>query len=446
MFDSREVLETRLNDFDPAVRRKTLTALMQMVQEGAIRFPEPRPIVNMHAHTFFSFNGYGYSPTCLAWKARCEGLLAAGVVDFDVLDAVDEFLEACEVVGIRGCAGLETRIFVPEFETREINSPGEPGIMYYMGAGFTSSTAPHMEILERLRETAGARTRAIVERVNPYLDPVVLNYEQDVLPLTPKGNATERHVCMAYQQKGAEIFPQPKARAAFWAAKLGQSAESIEKLFAAPPSFQRLIRSKLMKRGGVGYVQPKGPDFPRLEEVNRLILEAGAIPTIAWLNGLTEGEQAIDELLDLLVGAGAAALNIIPDRNWNVKDAEEKKAKVGKLHEVVAKAHERGLPLLAGTEMNAHGQRFVDDFAVPEMEPLRETFLNGAYVFYAHTVLQRRAQMGYLSQWAERRFPSRHERNAFFAQLGRRASPEKDYGAQKLNPQMTAETVLEILT
>ncbi|MEA3365106.1 MAG: hypothetical protein U9Q79_05645, partial [Candidatus Hydrogenedentes bacterium] len=107
MFDSREVLETRLNDFDPAVRRKALTALMQRVQEGAIRFPEPRPIVNMHAHTFFSFNGYGYSPTCLAWKARCEGLLAAGVVDFDVLDAVEEFLEACDVVGIRGCAGLE---------------------------------------------------------------------------------------------------------------------------------------------------------------------------------------------------------------------------------------------------------------------------------------------------------------------------------------------------
>ncbi|MEA3366062.1 MAG: hypothetical protein U9Q79_10525, partial [Candidatus Hydrogenedentes bacterium] len=336
--------------------------------------------------------------------------------------------------------------FVPEFETREINSPGEPGIMYYMGAGFTSSTVPHMEMLKRLRETAGARTRAIVERVNPYLDPVVLNYEQDVLPLTPKGNATERHVCMAYQQKGTEIFPKPKARAAFWAAKLGQSAESIEKLFAAPPSFQGLIRSKLMKRGGVGYVQPKGPDFPRLGEVNRLILDAGAIPTIAWLNGLTEGEQAIDELLDLLVGAEAAALNIIPDRNWNVKDAEEKKAKVGKLHEVVAKAHERGLPLLAGTEMNAHGQRFVDDFAVPEMEPLRETFLNGAYVLYAHTVLQRRAQMGYLSQWAESRFPSRHERNAFFAQLGRSASPEKAYGVQKLEPGMTAETVLEMLT
>jgi hypothetical protein len=51
-----------------------------------------------------------------------------GIVDFDVLDGVDEFLDACELVGVRGSAGIETRVFLPEFATREINSPGEPGV------------------------------------------------------------------------------------------------------------------------------------------------------------------------------------------------------------------------------------------------------------------------------------------------------------------------------
>jgi len=40
---------------------------------------------------------------------------------------VDEFLSACEIAGVRGSAGMETRVFIPEFADREINSPGEPG-------------------------------------------------------------------------------------------------------------------------------------------------------------------------------------------------------------------------------------------------------------------------------------------------------------------------------
>lgn len=445
MSNSRSSLEMQLNDFDPGARAAALDALMALVRKGAIALPESRAAVNVHAHTFFSFNGYGYSPSYFAWKARCEGLLVAGVVDFDVLDAADEFLAACQTVVIRGCVGLETRIFLPEFETREINSPGEPGIKYYMGSGFVSGDVPDADVLDRLRTMAGQRTKAIVERVNPHVEPMAVDYEHDVLPLTPKGNATERHVCMAYEKKGEAVFPDPHARAAFWAEKLGQNAEAIEKLFADSPAFQGLIRSKLMKQGGVGYVQPKGPDFPRLDEVNRLILGAGAIPTVTWLNGLTEGEQAIDELLDLLLGAGAAALNVIPDRNWNVKDPEEKRAKVAKLHEIAAIAEARGLPILAGTEMNAHGQRFVDEFDVPEMAPLREAFVNGALILYAHTVLQGAARMGYLSDWADRHFASPHRKNAFFAELGRKISPERGYGARGIGPDMAPEAVLQAL-
>ena len=95
---------------------------------------------NLHAHSFFSYNGYGYSPSGLAWRGRRAGLCAMGLVDFDVLDGVAEFLGACHALGLRACAGLETRVFVPAFADRVINSPGEPGIAYHMGAGFVSET------------------------------------------------------------------------------------------------------------------------------------------------------------------------------------------------------------------------------------------------------------------------------------------------------------------
>jgi len=101
-------------------------------------------VANMHCHTFFSFNANGHSPTSLAWLAKRRGFKLMGIVDFDVLDGVDELKDACEVVGVRGSAGIETRVFIPEFTTRKINSPGEPGVYYHMGVGFASSDVPKM--------------------------------------------------------------------------------------------------------------------------------------------------------------------------------------------------------------------------------------------------------------------------------------------------------------
>src|SRR5512133_2418667 len=131
-------LETQLNDFSPLKRTEALEALVAV----KVQHPDEQEVVNLHCHTFFSFNAYGYSPMALAWLARQKGFKALGIVDFDVLDAVDESLNTCERLAVRGSAGIETRVYIPEFSTREINSPGEPGIYYYVGIGFTSSQVP----------------------------------------------------------------------------------------------------------------------------------------------------------------------------------------------------------------------------------------------------------------------------------------------------------------
>ena len=131
-----EELERKLDSFDPDERKQALTALCEKAEAGEIDLSEPGTDVNMHCHTFFSYNTYSYSPSKFAWLARKAGLAVAGVVDFDVLDALDEFLTAARMLGLKACAGLETRVYVPEFATRVINSPGEPGISYHMGVGF----------------------------------------------------------------------------------------------------------------------------------------------------------------------------------------------------------------------------------------------------------------------------------------------------------------------
>jgi hypothetical protein len=407
-------LEQQLDSFDAAQRRSALAALWRLAGEGLMALPEPETAVNLHAHTFFSYNAYGYSPSKFAWLARKAGLAAAGIVDFDVLDGLEEFLEAGRLLGLKTCVSLESRVFVPEFATRVINSPGEPGIAYHMGVGFTSA-APQ-PFLAEMRAAAAQRTRALLARVNRYMQPLELDFDKDVAPATPHGNATERHLCEAFERKAAVVFPDPAARAAFWKQKLGE---------APPPGplLQNLIRAKTMKKGGAGYVQPDKGSFPLMADMNRFILQSGAIPTLAWLDGTSEGEKCIEELFDVAISSGAAALNIIPDRNYTPGRPDQK---LQNLRDVDALAEQRHFPIIVGTEMNSPGNKFVDSFETAELKPLLPVFLRGAHIFYAHSVLQRQSGLGYLSPWAAKAFPALPAKNDFFERLGRALEPAKE--------------------
>ena len=416
-----ELLEQQLDSFDPAKRRQALLGLRRQVEEGKITLPKPGSDVNLHAHTFFSYNAYGYSPSKYAWLARKAGLAVAGIVDFDVLDGLEEFLEAGRLLGLKTCVSLESRAFVPEFASRVINSPGEPGIAYHMGVGFPRQI--QHPLLAQMRRTAEQRNRELVARVNAFLHPVGLDYEKDVLPLTPNGNATERHVCEAYSKKG-----DPE----FWRQKLGNCPVN-------PIELQALIRSKTMKKGGVGYMQPDSGSFPLMANMNRFILECGAIPTFAWLDGTSEGEQCIEEYFEVGKSSGAAALNLIPDRNYT---PGVKNQKLQNLYAVVELAQKHHFPVIVGTEMNSPGNKFVDSFATAELSPLAPVFLRGAYIVYAHSVLQRQSGLGYLSDWAKKAFPSVADRNEFFEKLGRDLRPATEDRLHGLTANTTSVQIL----
>lgn len=436
-------LEQKLDSFNPDKRKNALSALCEKVEAGQINLPEAGTDVNIHCHTFFSYNTYGYSPSKFAWLARKAGLAVAGVVDFDVLDALDEFLDACQLLGLKGCAGLETRVFVPEFEDRVINSPGEPGISYHMGVGFPSANVPEQQkkFLAGLRETAQRRNLDLMERVNRHLRPVELDYELDVLTLTPSGNATERHMCSAYARKASEIFDRPEELANFWSEKLGMEITTSD----LPESRDLLnaIRAKTMKRGGVGYIQPGKGSFPRMADTNSFILAAGGIPVHTWLDGTSDGEKAIEELLEVAMSTGAAAINVIPDRNYTPGASS---VKLENLYHVVELAEKLNLPVVEGTEMNSPGQKFVDDFASKELEPLAPVFLKSAHIIYAHSVLQRKCGLGYTSKWANKNFENVAGKNMFFEELGSSLQPEHEDSLCGLSEDVTAREILDKVT
>ena len=419
-----DILEKDLNNFDPLVRSLAVEQLVRYVDSGEFAAPPVKNVANLHCHTFFSYNAYGYSPSGLAWLAKKNGYKLIGIVDFDVLEGVDEFLRTCELLGVCGSAGIETRNILPEFGNLEINSPGEPGVYYNMVIGFSTGQVPSeaKTILADLRSRSDRRNRAIIERVNDFLAPIQIEYEDDVLPLTPAGSPTERHIILAYVKRVERKITDPSS---FWAGKLGLSVSQTAELIQDPPSFQNLTRSKLMKRGGVGYVQPTPDSFPVVDQLYELAISSGALPCATWLDGFSEGEQIFPEILELLISKGAVTLNIVPDRNWNISNRELKEQKLQKLYEVVQLAERMDLPLNVGTEMNTYGNKLIDDFDVPELMPFRQAFLDGAHFIYGHTILHRIVGLGYQSDWAKSFFPGRKERNQFFTMAGYLIPPGK---------------------
>jgi len=394
-------------------------ALKQLAQ--ATRFPEPGVLFNMHCHSFFSYNADGWSPSRVAFECRSRALCAAALCDFDVLDGLDEFLGAGRLLALRSAVHLETRAYVRELAGADISSPGEPGVTYIMGCGFTGLPAqgtPQAATLAQLRQGAQDRNLALIARVNATLPEIAVDYARDVQPLTPKGVATERHIMRAYRLQAEKAFPAPAARASFWAPLLKCTAADYPAIEANIPKMEDLVRNALAKRGGIGYIQPDEKTFPLADDFTRWVASCGAIPTIAWLDGTSGGEASCDALLDLMTHKGCAALNIIPDRNWNLKKPEEAALKQAKLDEVVKGCLKRDLPLNIGTEMNKGGLPFVDDITGPVLKHYAAEFTQGMRIMVGQTLLGLYARAPYLGERACAEFKDLKRRNAFYAAVG----------------------------
>ncbi|MFH1086237.1 MAG: hypothetical protein V1772_10800, partial [Chloroflexota bacterium] len=297
------------------------------------------------------------------------------------------------------------------------------------GAAAPEGAAPPSSagaVLADMRQRSADRNREMAARVNAYLDPVTVDYTRDVLPLTPAGNATERHLLIAYDRAARERYPRRADLVGYWAAKLGLDPAAVDAFLGDAPAPHDVVRAKLMKRGGVGYMPPEADTFPRFDAVNAMIRACGAIPVYGFVDGTSSGEQRLGEMLAFLVAQGIGALCVVPERNWHLDDPAERQRKMALFYAALAVARALDLPILAGTEMNRAGQPLIDDFDAAPMQPLCAELVDGGDWLYGHTLLQRALGLGEGSAWARGHLPERRARNAFYAQVGRAVPPDGD--------------------
>jgi len=407
----------KLNSFSKSEREVTLRALA-----ASLKHNKRSDNVNMHIHSFFSYNAQDWSPSRVAYECTKRGLYAAGIIDFDVIDGMTEFLNAGELLGLRTSVGIETRAFSTKMADKEIDSPGEPGVSYIAAAGFSKELTEDSELkrkLDHFRKTADDRNVALINRINANVNAINIDYNRDVLPLTPSGNATERHIIKAYIIKADRVFAARNELLNFWVSILGKSDNDVSELLNNRPKMEDVVRSKFAKKGGFGYHQPTEDSFPKVEDFFAWARSCDAIPMESWLDGTSDGETNPNILLELAVVNGAEALNIIPDRNWNIADVKMKKLKIKNIYSIIEAAKRLNLPLHIGTEMNKAGQPFADDLDGPVLKNFKEDFMTGAKIFVGHTILTRFADFSYVGENANSEFGNNKAlKNIVFAKVG----------------------------
>ncbi len=351
--------------------------------------PRPHRGTNCHIHTSESFSVFR-SPTEAVWQAAREGLAVLGINDHYTIAGHEEFRRACEIAGIAAAFSLEA-VAMDRAALAEgllLNDPDNPGRVYLCGKGVTKvppDSSAEMHNLARMRAALDRRNREMTEKVAA-LFKARLNADgptwEAVHGLTPRGNATERHVAWA-----------TLARLREWSAAQGISlSEAIAKCCGSAPragaddaALQIFLRSKLLKAGAPCFVRESEEAFVSVEELRRIFLAFGSIPTYPVLgNPVTSGERDIEALLNRLEATGFHAIEVIPHRNTRER-----------LSEIVSTARRRWWPVFNGTEHNTPEARpLLDPFALdPEFEPW---FRESTAVLLGHQRLVALGQGGYV--------------------------------------------------
>jgi len=113
----------------------------------------------------------------------------------------------------------------------------------------------------------------------------------------------------------------------------------------------------------------------------------------------------------LMTAKGCAALNIVPDRNWNIKDPETAALKQKNLDDLIQACVSRDIPINIGTEMNKGGLPFVDDITGPVLSKYADLFTAGANIMVGQTILTRFAACSYCSDNAASMFSDIKEKD-----------------------------------
>jgi hypothetical protein len=219
----------------------------------------------------------------------------------------------------------------------------------------------------------------------------------------------ERHIAKALRKKTEQYFKNEDEIARFLGKICG--GKKIEYNPGKPAQLDNALRSILLKKGGVAFVEEDEKAFLTLPQIQKIILEAKGIPCYPVLlddpqGNYTEFEADHERLFIELAKRKIYAVELIPGRN-----------DLRHLKRFVEFFNEKGFIITMGTEHNTAEMipmKLQTRGGTPLDMVLRTTVYYGACIIAAHQYLIAGGKDGYLTREG---FP-RIEKQGEFITLG----------------------------
>lgn len=358
------------------------------------------PNVNAHLHTPYSFSAFSDLTQALDMAVN-DGVSVVGINDFYTTAGYEAWANACKERHLHPLFNIEF-ISLNEADQQaglRVNDPGNPGRTYLSGKGLMHPlrlTEPYASQLNAVREAANNQVALMCAKLNEVLDARQAGFQLDfdwIREHLTKGSIRERHLAKALRIKLYETLGTDEAaiRGCF------------ERLFGGKPLTSALtdeagveneIRGNLLKAGGAAFVPEEATAFLPMEQVCRIILAAGGIPTYPFLaddakGGYTDFEGDLEKVARVLTERDFASVEFISTRN----DLRLLETYAIYLHEqgfVVTLGSEHNTPAMEPILLTARGGE-------PLSDTLKRINYEGACVIAAHQHVVAQGLSGYVT-------------------------------------------------
>ncbi len=245
-----------------------------------------------------------------------------------------------------------------------MNDPANPGRTYLSGKGLAYPfrlAEPYVSRLNAVVGEANKQVEAMCGKLNELLKSAGFGFSLDFQWITSeltKGLVRERHLAKALrvkllEQHGGDGQKVKEALEVLFGGK------TLKALMDDVAGVENEIRGNLLKAGGAAFVPEEAAAFLPVEQVRKIILAAGGIPTYPFLadnpsGGYTDFEGDLEQAARRLNERGFHSVEFITTRN-----------DVTRLEEYASYLHEQGFVVTFGSEHNT-----------PAMEPI-ELFARG---------------------------------------------------------------------
>jgi hypothetical protein len=307
--------------------------------------------VNNHIHTPYSFSAFESVDSAVK-AARAEEIKILGINDFYVTDGYGEFIDICQDYGLFPLLNIELIGINKDYQAKgiKVNDPGNPGRTYISGKGLAfPSVLPgkQQEKLKKVVEESNSQVARMIDLVNRWLEYQQVDIRlsvEEIMEEHAEQLLRERHVAKALRVKVQE--------------KAGKKEEVmglLEKIYGGLSSEKQIgdvagledeLRARLLKAGSPAFVKEDDKAFMSVEEICRIIEDAGGIPTYPMLldgagGHITEFESDPEKLMEGLKEQGFRSVEMIPMRN-----------RLEVLKEYAGYFYDQGFMVSFGTEHN----------------------------------------------------------------------------------------------